>query len=74
MKYRLSSKALITIGHNIKKYRKAQNKSQETLAAEAGIESSYFAKIERGEANPSLEIIYTILKALNQKSSNILPF
>lgn len=65
---------LIDIGKNIHKVRSRQNRTQEDVAGEAGIETSYFAKIERGEANPSLEIIYAIIKALHVKSSDILPF
>ena len=49
-------------------------KSQEEVAMDAGIETSYFAKVERGEANPSLEIIYTVSRALRLKSSEVLPF
>jgi transcriptional regulator with XRE-family HTH domain len=48
--------------------------SQTSFSFDAGIEMSYFSKIERGEANPSLEIIYAIVKALNIKSQEILPF
>jgi transcriptional regulator with XRE-family HTH domain len=74
MAYRLSSKVLITIGKNIRKIREEQNKTQEEIAYNAGVESSYFAKIERGEANPSLEKIYAITKALKIPSLKILPF
>jgi len=74
MAYRLSSKLLIKIGHNIRKARQRYNRTQEDVSAEAGIEMSYYSRIERGEANPSLEIIYAIIKALKIKSSDILPF
>jgi len=74
MKYRLSAKMLSTIGRNINKARKKQKRSQEEVSLDAGIETSYYARIERGEANPSLEIIYTILQALRLKSSEIFPF
>lgn len=65
---------LIKLGKNIRKERERQGKTQEKVSLDAGIEMSYFSKIERGEANPSLEIIYTIVKALGVKASDILPF
>lgn len=74
MTYRLSSKLLITLGKNINHVRKEQKRNQEDVAFEAGIEPSYYARIERGEANPSLEKIYAIAKSLKINSGKILPF
>lgn len=74
MAYRLSSAMLITIGKNIRKTRKQQRKGQLDIAVEAGIEPGYYSRIERGQANPSLEKIYAIVRALGIKSSEILPF
>lgn len=71
---RIPSKLLIKLGRNIREVREDKNKTQEQISLDAGIEMSYFSKIERGEANPSLEIIYAIIKALNIKSHEILPF
>lgn len=62
------------IGNKIKRLRKKKKKRQLDIAAEAGINDSYYSKIERGEVNPSLEILYKIIKALGVKSSDILPF
>lgn len=36
--------------------------------------TDYYARIERGEENPSLEIIKGLTTALKIKSSDILPF
>ena len=36
--------------------------------------TNYYACIERGEVNPSLDKLYAIIKALGVKSSAILPF
>jgi len=74
MAYRLSSQMFIKIGKNIRKIREKQGRTQEDVSSEAGIEMSYYSKIERGEANPSLEIMHSIIKALHVKSSDILPF
>lgn len=71
---RIPSKLLIKLGRNIREVREDKSKTQEQISLDAGIEMSYFSKIERGEANPSLEIIYAIIKALNIKSHEILPF
>jgi len=71
---RIPSKLLIKLGRNIREVREDKNKTQEQISLDAGIEMSYFSKIERGEANPSLEIIFAIIKALNIKSHEILPF
>lgn len=62
------------IAQNIKKARLEKGLTQETLAKKAGINSNYYAKVERGELNPSLETISKILKALDIKSSDVLPF
>lgn len=74
MAYRLTSKLLIALGRNINKTRKEQKRNQEDVAFEAGIEPSYYARIERGEANPSLEKVYAIAKALKVNSNKLLPF
>ncbi len=58
----------------MRKIRDSQKRDQVEVAEEAGIDTSYYARIERGEANPSLEVIYAIIKALHTKSSEILPF
>lgn len=75
MAYRLSQKMLETIGENIRRERKRQRRDQLQVSVDAGVEPSYFAKIERGEAkNPSLAKLYAIAKALGIQSSQILPF
>jgi len=74
MAYKISAKTLILIGKKMRKFRKGQKREQVEVAEEAGIDTSYYARIERGEANPSLEVLYAIIKALHVKSSNILPF
>jgi len=62
------------IGKNIKKARLKLNLTQAEVAEKAGIHTNYFARIERGEENPSIDIIENIAKALKVKSSEILPF
>ena len=74
MAYRISAKTLVIIGSNIRRVRKNQKREQLDVAVEAGIDVSYFARIERGMANPTLEVLYAVIKSLHVKSSEILPF
>lgn len=62
------------IGKNIAKIRKNKKIKQADLAENAGLNSSYLGKIERGLVNPSLEKVYRIIKALGVSSGDILPF
>lgn len=62
------------IGKNLKKLRKEKQLTQVELADRAKISSNYYARIERDEENPSLEVLKDIAKALKVKSSEILDF
>lgn len=62
------------IGKKIARIRKSKKLKQVEIAVDAGINPSYFGKIERGVVNPSLEKLYRIIKSLKIKSSDILPF
>ncbi len=62
------------IGKNLKRIRKDKKITQVQLAKKAGISSNYYARIERDEENPSLEVLKEISKALKVKSSEILDF
>ncbi len=52
------------IGNIIKERRKTLSITQRELAALAGIGINTLTKIERGEANPSLKVIMSILNTL----------
>ena len=62
------------LGNNIKRVREKSNLTQAEVASIARINGNYFARIERGEINLSLQMIRKITKALNIKSSEIMPF
>jgi len=62
------------LGKNIKKARKKIHLTQAEVAEKAGIHFNYFARIERGEVNPTVEIVENIAKVLKVKSSDLLPF
>jgi len=66
-----SSRKLIS--KNIKKARLNKNWTQVELADKAGINSNYYAKIERGDISPSYETFEKIFKALGVKSKDIFP-
>ncbi len=60
------------LGTKIRKAREAAGLTQAEVAAKAGINVSYYAEIERGEVNPSVDKLHSILKVLKVKSFNIL--
>lgn len=62
------------MGQNLKYIRQSKNMTQAEVATKAGITINYYARIERGEENPSFEILKRLVKALKIKSSDILPF
>lgn len=62
------------IGEKLKEAREKKGLTQAEVATEARININYYAMIERGEVNPSLEKIRRIIKVLKVKSSDILPF
>lgn len=62
------------LGKNLKKARLRAKMTQQEVADKAGVHVNYYARIERGEVNPSQEKLYGIVKALKVKSSEILPY
>lgn len=61
-------------GQNIRKARIKAGFTQEQLAKIADLHVNYYARVERGEENPSYETIEKIVKALKVKSSSVMPF
>jgi len=61
-------------GTKLRKARVKQKMTQLEVAEKAKVSVNYYACIERGEVNPSLEKIRNIVKALGLKSSDIMPF
>jgi len=70
----MTDKTRKQIAQNLKQSRLNKNLTQAELAVKAGINTNYYAKIERGELKPSIETLEKIIKALNLKSSDIFPF
>lgn len=74
MPYYFTLKLRKELGNNLKRIRKKKELKQVEVSIDAGVNPSYYSKIERGEVNPSLEKVYRIIKALKIHSSDILPF
>jgi transcriptional regulator with XRE-family HTH domain len=62
------------IAEQLKQTRLKKGLSQAGLAEKAGMNSNYYAKIERGEIKPSVSTLEKIINALGVKSSTIFPF
>jgi len=62
------------IGFKLKKARSKKKLTQAQVAEKAGINTNYYACIERGEVNVSTEKLLKIVKVLGVKSSEVLPF
>lgn len=45
------------VGLNVKRIRVAQGISQERLAFDAGVDRSYLGGVERGEENPTVDVL-----------------
>lgn len=68
------SKDKILMGQKLKQIRENKKMTQADVATKANITINYYARIERGEENPSLEVLKGLITALKVKSSDILPF
>lgn len=52
------------IGNKLKRSRQKLGLNQEEVAEKVGINTNYYARIERGVVNPSLKTLQKILKIL----------
>lgn len=60
------------IGQRIRKYRRALNLSQETLAEKINISKTHMSHIETGNTKMSLQVLASIAVALNVSADSIL--
>jgi transcriptional regulator with XRE-family HTH domain len=70
----MSSKLNSHIGSQLQLARQKKGRTQSEVAKSAGTNTNYYAKLERGEAVPSLKMLEKVVKALDVKSSDVLPF
>ena len=68
----MSSLAQI-LGKNIREIRKAKGFSQESLALQAKIDRSYMGRIERGEANITVDLLYKLSEVIKVNPHDLLP-
>jgi len=64
---------LISLGENIKCYRKETGLSQESFAYKVGLDRSYYGSIERGERNISIITLLKISTALEVNINSLIP-
>ncbi|MBQ9832271.1 MAG: helix-turn-helix transcriptional regulator [Clostridia bacterium] len=60
------------IGQRIRKFRKAQGLSQETLAEKAGVSTTHMSHIETGNTKLSLSVFVTIASILQVRTDELL--
>ncbi|MFW8591051.1 helix-turn-helix domain-containing protein [Glaciecola sp. 2405UD65-10] len=61
------------VGKNIRAARKAKGFSQEGLALLAKLDRSYVGRVERGEANITLELLYKLADVIGCDVASLLP-
>jgi len=60
------------LGEKIINIRKNKGITQEKLALLSDIDRTYLARIEKGETNPSLKVLFKICRILKMKISSLL--
>lgn len=68
------TEVLSIVGQRLREARLKRRLTQVEVAKEAGLNDSYYARVERGQVNLSIGTLESILKVLKVKSSKILPF
>lgn len=63
---------LETLATNIRKYRAVSRFSQEQLAELADLTQQYICTVENGRANPSVDVLMRIARALNVTANDLL--
>jgi transcriptional regulator with XRE-family HTH domain len=67
----MKTRHLQALGKRIQELRKDRNFTQEGLAERCGLTLNYIGKVERGEAQPTLEALLSIANALKSNLSNL---
>lgn len=60
----MPNNVLPVLGEQLKKARKDRDLTQEQLAERSGLSTRHMAKIEKGDVNPSFEVLSTLVKTL----------
>ncbi len=64
-------KARKVLGDVLRKAREATDLTQQEVATKAGVHVNFYARVERGEENPSFEKLQSIMKVLGIKSLDL---
>jgi transcriptional regulator with XRE-family HTH domain len=62
------------VAKKLKSLRRDRDLTQADIAEKAKMSTNYYAKIERGEVRPSVDIYERLAKALKVTASDIFPF
>lgn len=62
----------MNIGENIKKVRKEKGMLQKQVAAEVGLDQSNYNKIENGQRQPSIEVLYKLAKLFGMTTDQLI--
>jgi transcriptional regulator with XRE-family HTH domain len=62
----------VKLGRVIRRLRTERGISQEGLAAISGVDRTFMGEIERGEANPSFEVLQRIASGLTVQLSELI--
>ncbi|MFC3203507.1 helix-turn-helix domain-containing protein [Alteromonas oceani] len=63
----------LALGRNIRKSRKSVGLSQEAFALKAKVDRSYMGRIERGETNITVEMLFQLADVLGVGPEVLLP-
>jgi transcriptional regulator with XRE-family HTH domain len=69
----MKDKRLLALGQQIRRLRHATKKSQEELAADAGLDRAYYGGVERGERNVAAINLIKIATALGVEVGDLFP-
>jgi transcriptional regulator with XRE-family HTH domain len=63
-----------TVARKLKQIRQDKGLKQSDVAKKAGISTNYYARVERADVKPSLEVFEDIIKALGVHSTDVINF
>ncbi len=69
-----SMREAVTIGKQIRKYRRAKDITQEQLAEKIGVSLAWIGRVERGSTFPTVQLLIRIAQVLRVKVNDLIPF
>lgn len=74
VKYYKNNKVIRAFGKNLRRIRLSKGMSQEYLADEVGIPTNQVGRIERGEVNTSISVVFALAASLKTPIKDLLDF